>query len=97
MDNGRTLGFKNDNVVKYADVVLERESMTTVVRIFGGRQSMIEMPMLIFTNASNTYPIHGLENDIPDVTYKTRRQGWMDQRLFREYFLKPRNIPTRCT
>ena len=34
--NGRTLGFKGDNVVKYVDVILEGDSMTMVIRIFGG-------------------------------------------------------------
>jgi hypothetical protein len=36
MDNGRTLGFRGDTIVKYADVVSGGDSMTMVVRIFGG-------------------------------------------------------------
>ena len=33
MDNGRTLGFRGDSNVKYADVVAEGEAMTMVVRL----------------------------------------------------------------
>jgi hypothetical protein len=35
-DNGRTLGFRGDSSVKYAEVVLGGDSMTMVVRISGG-------------------------------------------------------------
>ena len=33
LDNGKTLGFRGDTTVKYADVVSGRESITLVVRI----------------------------------------------------------------
>jgi hypothetical protein len=36
MDNGCTLGFRGDTVVKYADVVVGGDAMTMVIRIFGG-------------------------------------------------------------
>ena len=36
LDNGKTLGFRGDTTVKYADVVSGIESMTLVVRISGG-------------------------------------------------------------
>ena len=57
MDNGRTLGFWNDTSTKYVEVVSGGDSMTLVVQISGGRRSMIEAPMLIFTNPNNSYPI----------------------------------------
>jgi hypothetical protein len=31
--------------------------MTMVIRILGGRRSMVEAPMLIFTNGNSNYPI----------------------------------------
>jgi hypothetical protein len=55
MDNGRTLGFRGDITVKYADVISSGDSMTMVVRISGGRRSLIEAPMFIFTNGNNRY------------------------------------------
>jgi hypothetical protein len=43
--------------MKYVDVVSDSDSMTMVVRISSGRQSLIEAPMLIFMNGNNRYPI----------------------------------------
>jgi hypothetical protein len=71
MDNGHTLGFRGDTTVKYADVVSGGDSMTIVVRISGGRRSFIEASMFIFTNENSTYPIRGLNDNIPRVSYRT--------------------------
>ena len=90
LDNDRTLGFRGDTTVKYVEVVSGGESMTMVIRISGGRQSMIEAPMLIFTNSSSNYPIRGLEDNISGVCYRTGSKGWMDQALFVEFFADPR-------
>ena len=57
LDYSRTLGFRGDTTVKYAKVVFGGDSMTMIIRIFEGRQSMIEAPMLIFMNSSSNYPI----------------------------------------
>ena len=65
MDNGRTLGFRGDQAVKYADVVSGGEAMTMVVRITGGRQATIKPPMITFTNQTRNYPIRGLQDNIP--------------------------------
>ena len=64
--------------------------MTMVIRISGGRRSMIEAPMLIFTNSGSNYSIWSLEDNIPGVCYRTRPKGWMDQALFAEFFADPR-------
>jgi hypothetical protein len=90
MDNGRTLGFRGDTVVKYVDIIAGGDAMTMVIRIFGGRISMVEAPMLIFTNGNSNYPIRGLEDTIPMVCYRTTPKGWMDQALFSQYFEEPR-------
>jgi hypothetical protein len=90
LDNGHTLGVRGDTSVTYAEVVSGGDSMTMVVRISGGRRSMIEAPMLIFTNAHRSCPIRGLEDTIPGVTYRTGPKGWMDQSFFPEYFNEPR-------
>ena len=36
LDNGRTLGFRDDTSVKYAKVVSRGDSMTMIIRILGG-------------------------------------------------------------
>jgi hypothetical protein len=86
VDNGRTLGFRGNTTVKYADVVSSGYSMTMVVRISRGRRSLIEAPMFIFTNGNSTYPIRGLNDNIPGVPYRTGLKGWMDQALFPKFF-----------
>ena len=63
--------------------------MTMVVRISGGRRSMIEAPMLIFTNPNRSYPIRGVDDNILGVSYRTGPKGWMDQSIFAQYFAEP--------
>ena len=89
MDNGRILGFQGDTRVKYADVVCSGDSMTMVVRISEGLQSLIEAPMLIFTNGNSRYPIRGLDDNIPGISYRIGPKGWMDHALFSKIFLEP--------
>ena len=90
LDNGQTLGFWGDTIVKYIEVVPNDESMTTVLYISRGRSITIEVPMLIFSNENRIYPIRGLVNDILGVSYRIGPKGWMDQIIFPEYFLEPR-------
>jgi hypothetical protein len=47
LDNGHTLGFRGDTSIIYAEVVSGGDSMTMVVRISGGRRSMIEAPIKV--------------------------------------------------
>ena len=90
VDNGRTLGFRGDSTVRYAEVVSGRDSMIMVVRISGRRQAIIEAPMLIFTNTNRNYPLRGLEDNVLGVCYRTGPKGWMDQTLLPQYFEEPR-------
>ena len=91
MDNGKALGFWGDTSVKYTDVVAGGEAMIMVVRISGGRGSSLEVPMIIFTNGNSNYPIRGLEDSVPRVSYHTGPKGWMDQSIFSQYFMEPRS------
>ena len=43
MDNGRTLGFWGDTLVKYGQMALSGDPMTMVVQISRGRQLMVEL------------------------------------------------------
>ena len=52
--------------------------MTMVVKTSEKRQTMIDTPMLIFTNANNNYPIQGFNFNILSVYYKMDSKGWMD-------------------
>ena len=92
MDNGRTLGFKGDSQVKYADVVSGGEGMTMMVRITGGTGASIEPPMMIFANGNRSYPIRGIPDDVPGVSYRTQPKGWMDRKTFVEWLSNKRAI-----
>ncbi|KAI9922222.1 hypothetical protein PsorP6_000227 [Peronosclerospora sorghi] len=72
--NGRTLVFRGDSDVKYADVV-SGGGMTMMVNLTGGPNSQIATPMLIFQNAKRSYPIQGLPDDVPGVTYRAGPKG----------------------
>ena len=71
LDNCKTLRVCGDTIVQYADVVLEGESMTVVVRISGGRRSTIKAPMIIFTNENRSYSIRVLIDNVFDVTHRS--------------------------
>ena len=70
LDNGKTLGFRGDTTVKYADVVSRGESMT-LVRISGGRRSTIEALMINLKNEYRCYTIRGLIDNVLGVTYRS--------------------------
>lgn len=57
MDNGRTLGFCGENIIKYAGFVSGGDPITMMVRITGGKHASIQPPQLIFQNASRSNPI----------------------------------------
>ena len=57
MDNGQTIGFRGEECVKYADVVAGDVGMKMMVRLTGGRDAMLETPMLVFKNSNCSYPI----------------------------------------
>ena len=89
MDNGKTLGFRGDEHVKYADVTSGGESMTMVVRL---NVHNIERPFMIFKNRDRNYPMYGVPDEIPGVTYRTGPKGWMDRIVMAEYLGDQRNI-----
>ena len=60
-DNGRTLGFRGDTEVKYADVVSGGIGMTMMVNTTGGLRARIGGLMMIFQNPRRSYPINGLQ------------------------------------
>ena len=78
-ENGRTLGFRGDQDVKYAENVSGGEGMTMIFHITVGASSRIVTPMLIFQNAKRSYPIQELPDTVPGVAYRTGPKGWSDK------------------
>jgi DDE superfamily endonuclease len=91
MDNGRCLAAIGDAYVKYADVVSGRMGMTLFVRLSGGATSVIMPGFDIFQSAGD-YPIRGVEDNIPGVSYRVGPKVWMDRKVMAEYFGEKRAI-----
>ena len=90
MDNGKTLGFRGDNDVKYADVVSGGMGMTMVVRLIGGPGSIICSPFMIFQNPNYSYPIRRVPDDIPGVSYRSAKKGFMRKDVWVQWLNEPR-------
>ena len=80
-DNGRTLGFRRDTGVKYADVVSGGIGMTMMVYITGGSRAPIGAPMMIFQNPNQAYPINGLPDDVHGASERSGPIGWNDKKV----------------
>ena len=91
VDNGKTLGFRGDENVKYADVASGGVGLTMVVRIRGGKFARLEPAFVIFQKESRNYPICGIPDDVPGVAYRTGPKGWMDKQVMVQY-LKERRV-----
>lgn len=50
MDNAKTLGFKGEDDVRYADFIPSGALMTMMVLLTGGKNTAIQTPMIVFTN-----------------------------------------------
>ncbi|KAL3676680.1 hypothetical protein R1sor_026628 [Riccia sorocarpa] len=86
MDNGHTLGFRGDENVKYADVVSGGVSMTMVVKVTGGRSARISSPFMIFQNDQCSYPIRGVPDNVPGVSYRSTKKSFMTTDCLVDYY-----------
>ncbi len=92
MDNVRTVGFRSQEHVRYADVESGNKGITMMVRITGGKDAHVEVPMLVFINEKCSYPIQGVPDSVPGACYRSGKRGWMDKRVFSEWQSEPRAI-----
>lgn len=83
-DNGKTLGFIEDNHFRYADVDSGGVPMTMTVRISGGIHSEIHPPMIIIKKINGSYPIKGVPYTVPGVCYLPSKMGCMDSEKCKE-------------
>ena len=64
--------------------------MTLVVLIRGDRKARVLNPMIIFTNASGSYPIRGVPDSVRGVTYRSAPNGFINKELMREWLKEAR-------
>lgn len=92
VDNGRNLGIRGDNDVKYANVVSGGECIIMMIRITGGVSSHIEAPKIIFMNKNRSYLIQGLSDDVLGASYRTGPKGWNDMQDIPQWLSEPRSF-----
>lgn len=90
LKSNKTLAVRGDTAVKYADVVSGDEGMTLLVTLRGGPNAGLEPSFIIFKNVSRSYPIRGVDDNVPGITYRSSPKAWMDACLFREWLDEPR-------
>jgi len=86
---------RKGNDLSYHDIVSAGEGMTLVLRLTGGPNAKIQAPFFIFKNALGSHPIGGTPDNIPGVSYRSQRAGWMDGTRFIQYLKEPRAIDLR--
>ena len=92
MYNGKTLGIAGHQEVRYADVTSAGEGMTMLVRLSGGKNAMIQPPLMVFKNQNRNYPIRNVPDNIPRVAYRTGPKGWIDGEVMLQWLKEPRVI-----
>lgn len=90
LHTNRTLAIRGEGEVKYADVVSGDEGMTLMVLLGGGCDAEMGIPLIIFKNSNRSYPIRGLPDETPGITYRSSHKGWMDSALFADWLNSPR-------
>jgi hypothetical protein len=91
MKTKRMLSFKNQEVVKYTDVVKGSEGISVCLTIVGGdKSSHLSDPMLIFINKLRSYPIRGSPDNVDNACYRTAPKGFMEARLMKQWLLEQR-------
>jgi hypothetical protein len=51
--------------------------MTLMIWLMGGPHAKICNPCVIFQNASESYPIRGVFDDVPGACYRTTKKGFI--------------------
>ena len=92
-DDGRCLAFVGTSRITFAQIASAGKGFTVCLRVSGGVDCKIEVPLVIFQNESESYPIAVLPDTVNGIAYRPQRKGWMTQSLFAEYFCEPRVIP----
>lgn len=82
LNEGSTLAMKGDTNVKFSYVVSRDVGLTMMVLLHGGTQAHLGVPFIIFQNDRSSYPIMGLQYNIPGVCYRSGPKGWMVGRAF---------------
>ncbi|KAL3692456.1 hypothetical protein R1sor_006107 [Riccia sorocarpa] len=90
MDNGRTLSFRGDEQISYADVVSGSICIRMVVKVTRGPAARICRPFMIFKKHDSTYAIRAVTDTVPGVCYMTTTSSFMTTKCLAEYYRERR-------
>lgn len=78
LHRNHTLAKRGEKEIKYADVLSGGDGMTMMVTLGGGSDGTMDVPLMILKNVSRSYPIRGLSDDVPGVSYRSSPKSFMD-------------------
>lgn len=62
--------------IKHADFISGGASIKMIVRLTGEKRVVIKTPVLIFNNATSSYPIRRVLDKVPGVCYRKSSKTW---------------------
>lgn len=81
LHDNRKIAQKGKTSVQEADFVSADEEIELVLKLGGGRNSIMCTQMFFFDNGIRSYQIRGLQDDVSRVTYRSSPKGWMSRSL----------------
>jgi hypothetical protein len=73
----RFLDLKNDEHIKYVDVISSGIGMTMVLKVTGGQSAKITTIFMIFQNSESKYSIRRVSDIISGISYRLTASGFM--------------------
>lgn len=77
--------MKGDAEVKFSDVFSGDLGMKKIFMLGGGSKAPLEILFIIFQNERSSYPIHGVQDNVTGVRYRSGPKGWMSTRIIVEW------------
>lgn len=78
LHGNRTVAKRGQDDVNYADVLSGDEGMDMMVLLGGGSREVMGISMIVFKNEHRSYPIKGVSDDVPGVSYRSGPKAGMD-------------------
>lgn len=69
--------------MKSADVFSANVKMRMMATLGGGSKDRLEISFISLLNENSSYPIQGVQETFPGVSYRTSSKGWMDSDCWR--------------
>jgi hypothetical protein len=90
MRSGKIIVPRGEKECKSIGVVGENDGFTLGVLLRGGKEAKIMPGFVIFKNDRSSYPIQGVPDDVPFVTYQSTPSGFNNGNLFVKWLYNPR-------